>query len=717
MLFGGRGAAAEGTPAGLTVAEREAINPGLPTPPPEVKRTTPAASWATLLELCQQRRYPLAAHLLDLTEVRREEQRPLGSALAEKLCQLLAAEQVEALPGSQLSGEGEEGRNAVVVARLEHPQVGGEVWLRRTRDLRTGEEAWLVTRRTVASLPLWHAAVVEGRELAQQTPLNAGLGPAPPGLKRGSPREAVSGFLELAKRGEFATAAHFLDLSQLPLDEQPRRGAQAARRLLLVLVRQGWVKPAQLSNDPPGAPEQGVAEDRERVATVMVRGREVELTLQRRLDPGLGIVWTFSSDTVAEVGALYRAFGYGVIGDHLPLVFFSYQFGGLQLWQWAALGILVALGWGLGWGIGHWAVSLVKLLARRTQTSWDDLLAHTLDGPLGIVLWGAFLSVTAPWVGLEAASFKITHTLFRLLILVGLAWLLLRIVDAVTGHMRRAAGPGNFLALGFIPILSKVLKALVLVLGILAALDTVGVNVMAVLAGLGLGGLAIAFAAQKTIENLFGAVAIAGDRPFQVGDFVSIGDVTGTVEDVGLRSTRLRTLQRTLVTIPNSAVAAEKVTNFSARDRMLYNPLLGLVYGTTVEQLTYVLDEIRKLLLSHPRVFQELQRVRFRGFGAYALEVEVVAWVETRDFVEFTALAEELNFAIARIVAASGSAFAFPSQTLYLGWDAGIDHQRAAEVAKIVAQRRAAGELAVPEPSAELRAALRPPEGGNGAGI
>lgn len=711
--------AAEGGDA-LAVAEREAINPGLPAPPAGVVRATPVGAWQSLLQLCAERRFVPASHLLDLTEIRVADQQELGKELAEKLCRILSARGVERVPVSALgpgSGADGEGGNAAVVARFQRGGVAGEVWLRRTRDLSSGEVAWLVTRRTVSSLPLWYAVVVEGKPVQVHSDLNQGLGPPPPGLKRGNPRDAVNGFLALARRGDFAVAAHFLDLNEVPAEQQARAGQLLARRLMLMLVRQGWVRSSQLSNDPAGAPEQGVAEDRELLATVAVRGRDVELTLQRRVDPELGMIWTFSADTVAEIPSLYKAYGYSLIGDHLPIVFFAVNFGGLQLWQWCALVLVVAVGWVVSRAAGHWCVLLLRALARRTESKWDDVAVHTLDGPLGIVLWGSWLSLAAPWVGLDATSFAITHTLFRLLVLAGLGWLLFRTVDAITAQMRRAAGEANSLALGFIPIFTKVLKTFVVVLAVLAGLDTVGVKVMALVAGLGLGGLAIAFAAQKTIENLFGAVAIAGDRPFKVGDFISIGDVSGTVEDVGLRSTRLRTLQRTLVTIPNSAMANERITNLTARDRMLYNPTVSVVYGTTAEQLVFIIDEIRKVLLTHPRVFQETQRVRFKGFGAYSLDIEVVAWVTTQDFVEFTAIAEELNLAIMRIVEASGSSFAFPSRTVYLGRDTGLDARKAEEVARMVAERREAGELAVPEPSAELRATLQGKGSANGEGI
>jgi MscS family membrane protein len=241
----------------------------------------------------------------------------------------------------------------------------------------------------------------------------------------------------------------------------------------------------------------------------------------------------------------------------------------------------------------------------------------------------------------------------------------------------------------------------------LAALDVIGVNVVTMVAGLGIGGVAIAFAAQKTIENVFGAATIAGDRPFNVGDYITAAGASGTVEEIGLRSTRIRTLDRTLVTIPNGLLAAGTIVNLTSRDRFLYNPKIAVRYETTADQLTFIIDEIRKALILHPRVFHDSHRARFAGFGPSSLDIEVMAWVVAADYHEYTAIAEDLNFAIARTVEHAGASFAFPSQTLYLGRDTHPAPERAGEIASEVASRRERGVLAVPEPPPGLAESLR----------
>jgi MscS family membrane protein len=269
----------------------------------------------------------------------------------------------------------------------------------------------------------------------------------------------------------------------------------------------------------------------------------------------------------------------------------------------------------------------------------------------------------------------VVNDLCRLLGLVGLGWFLLRLVDASIFRMRASSRPDNQVGLGFLPVLARFAKAVVVLLVGLAALDVVGVKVMGVLAGVGLGGIAIAFAAQKTLENMFGTAAIAGDRPFKVGDYVTIGKDTGTVEDVGLRSTRIRTAERTLVSIPNGVVVAGRIENFTERDRILYNPTVSLAYGASAAQLRAVLDDLRGFLASHTAVHPEEQRVRFRSFAESSLEVEIWCYVTTRDYAEYLRVVEGINFAVADIVERHGASFAFPTRTVHLIDESGVAGQ------------------------------------------
>jgi MscS family membrane protein len=243
----------------------------------------------------------------------------------------------------------------------------------------------------------------------------------------------------------------------------------------------------------------------------------------------------------------------------------------------------------------------------------------------------------------------------------------------------------------------SLLTALVVIAAIVAALGIMGFNLTTMLAGLGIGGIAIAFAAQKTLENLFGGVSVLADEVIRVGDYCRFGDRTGTVEDISLRSTRVRTDARTELSIPNGALATMNIENFSRRDKILFNPVLAIRSETTADQLRYLLAEIRRMLYAHPRVESDSATVRFANFDNSSLRLEVFSYALTRDANEFIAIREDLLLRIMDIVEQSGSGIAFPSQTLYMSRDSGLDKEKAAAAEQQVQQWRDQRQLPFPD--------------------
>jgi MscS family membrane protein len=706
-----------GVRAQVPGVERPAINPGLGPKPPAVLRGTPVESWRTFWDACSAGQFVLAAHLLDLAEVGEGEQRRVGAEVAEKLFGLLeamradpdeVARRLEAVPG-----DGAAAGDAVSVFRFQSGDTPGEIALRRVMDRKNGETAWLISHQTVSNTAVWYRTLVQGERLAGMETLNPGLGPVPPSVHRDSPRASFSGFMDAALHGEFDVAAHFLDLEAVEPARQRARGAVLARRLMLVLLRTRAVVPGALSGDDFGVPEEGVPEHREVLAQVKANGRTVAISLGLRLDPQQGNIWTFAPETVGYVDYLYGVFGYGWVGDVLPGSFFSISFAGLQLWQWLAILLALGIGWVLAKAFQRLLVAAGGLVTRRTRTQWDDEFIRACDGPMCLILWGLLVRPASHWLSLTPTAELILGRGAQLLSLVGVGWLLFRVVDVVSGFVQRSGGEATPVGASFSAVIGRFLKAIVAIFVLLGILSVMGVDVTGLLAGLGIGGIAVAFAAQKTIENLFGAVSLGTDRPFRIGDFIAVDEIQGTVEDMGLRSLRLRTMQRTLVTIPNGVVAAAKIVNFTVRDRILYNPVLGLVYSTTPDQLALVIDEIKRMLLADPRIFPDTVRVRFRSFGSSALDVEVVAWVLTSDWHHYTGVAEELNFRILDIVHRAGSGFAFPSQSVYLTQTAPPDPAARDATAAEVSRRRGAGDWTLPEPSDETAARLRSPRSGD----
>ena len=200
----------------------------------------------------------------------------------------------------------------------------------------------------------------------------------------------------------------------------------------------------------------------------------------------------------------------------------------------------------------------------------------------------------------------------------------------------------------------------------LVILRNLGVNLTPALAGLGVGGIAVALAAQKTLENVIAGASLIFDGAVNEGDFLKVGETLGEVEHVGLRSTRLRTLDRTIVSVPNSQIASMSVETLSARDTYWFHPVVGLRYETTTEQLRRVLDGIRRLLTDHPLVDQMSIRVRFIRLGSFSLDVDVFAYLRARDWNHFLEIQEQLLFSVMNVVQEAGTEVAFPSQTLYM---------------------------------------------------
>ncbi len=338
-----------------------------------------------------------------------------------------------------------------------------------------------------------------------------------------------------------------------------------------------------------------------------------------------------------------------------------------QLLQWLGLILLVVPAWGLGRPLARGSVRLLGRLAARTDTAWDDALLAQLHGPL-VLAWSlaAARVLLVPLAFPAAAEAQATAALKAggMVALFWCAWAAIAVVaQAARARQTRSANPS---LLSLLEIGERGAKAAVAAAGLVAALSALGYPVASLLAGLGLGGLALALAAQKTVENLFGSLSLAIDQPFRVGDFVKIDDFVGTVEAIGLRSTRIRTLDRTLVSIPNGRLAEMRIESFTARDRMRLACTVGLEYGTSAAQMRAVLSGIERVLRDHPRIWPDAVIVRFKELAASSLDIEVMAWFEVPDWGAFQACREEVLLGFMRVVEEAGASFAFPTRTLHL---------------------------------------------------
>jgi MscS family membrane protein len=336
-------------------------------------------------------------------------------------------------------------------------------------------------------------------------------------------------------------------------------------------------------------------------------------------------------------------------------------------WQWIALPVLLLLAWGLGYVLSRITRRILQRIARGTATRWDDEVLERLGGPLTAGWALGTTHVALPWLGPSQSAQDLFDRWLRAAVFVVFFWTLSRAIDAahriIAASSWAKAHPASR---SLLPLGARVGKVCVLAIGLVALLSELGYPVASLIAGLGVGGLAVALAAQKTVENLFGAFSIGADEPFREGDFVRVEDFVGTVEAIGLRSTKIRTLDRTIISLPNGKLSDMRLESLTARDRMRLACIIGLVYGTTAAQMRRVLEGVERVLRAHPKIWPDAVVVRFKELAASSLDIEVMAWFETADFAEFQRIRQELLLQFMEVVEEAGSSFAFPTRTIHL---------------------------------------------------
>jgi MscS family membrane protein len=529
----------------------------------------------------------------------------------------------------------------------------------------------------------------------------------------GTPRGAVAAYLDAVGEGALDEAARYL---AVPGGQHGGAG-ELARKLHEVLEQAVRLDLEEMSSEPEGRLDDGLSPDRERIGAVAFAEDKVPVLLARTRTKAGGEIWRFAPETVSRVGVLHEAVVADPVSEQLPRGLSDWKPLAIPLWKWLVLLALVPAAGLAAWlvvGVLRW---LSPRVLRLESTEALRGTAGRLAPPLRLMLAVALFASGEAFLALPITAGDALSAIELALAIAAGAWLATRILDALAAHVEarlRERGQGQLVAL--VPLGRRSAKIAAMTVTGLALLGTVGLDVTAVIAGLGVGGLAVALAAQKPLENLFSGVTLFADQPVRVGDFCRFGDRIGTVENIGLRSTKVRTLDRTVVSVPNTEFSTIQLENYARRDQLWYHPKLGLRYETTPDQIRYVLVEVRRMLYAHPRVDPDPARIRFVGFGAYSLDLEIFAYVQTTDYGEFLEIAEDLNLRIMDIVARAGTGFAFPSVTAYLEQGEGMPKQRAEEVTEEVAAWREQRALYLPRFPEEQIESLRgrldyPPHG------
>jgi small-conductance mechanosensitive channel len=425
------------------------------------------------------------------------------------------------------------------------------------------------------------------------------------------------------------------------------------------------------------------------------------------------VVWQFTPGTLQNIRSLYAAMEEMPLEAGLPPApsenfYFAMRdrirgfapkllqpWGIIEGWQWLGFGLVVLGSLLLGLVLGRLArLTFLRNWAERAKT--QPLADFVLRWSARTLMLGVGLLMTHGLLGLPDTIAHPVTTLGWCLIVVTVTLMLLLLINVIADRYRNIPQlAGHFRAL--ISLLAGVARVIVSIAGLVLLAHLLSIPYQGVLAGLGIGGLAVALAAQPTLQNFLSGITLYMDRPIAVGDFCSFGGTSGTVEYIGMRSTRIRTLDRTLISVPNSEFSNMQLENYAQRDQIFLKDTLQLRYETTPDQLRLVLVELRKLLLAHPKVAPEPMRVRFVAFGAHSLDIELFAYVRTQDHSEFLAIREDIYLRIMSLIEELGVQFAFPSAVHYHAQDTKSDPELAKRASETVKAWRETDSLPFPD--------------------
>ena len=476
-----------------------------------------------------------------------------------------------------------------------------------------------------------------------------------------SPRAAMRQFLDAAEQEDWALAAGMLQRSA----RTAGRSQESAERVYRFIRRRVLVDLDSISPLSEGDVADGVAQA-DRVGRMFLGvgryARPIELA---RVPGPRGTRWLITTRTLATADSVYDTLDRSWARGRLPSPLLREGPFGVARWKWFVGLLGVPLVWLVTMGLASLLRRAALAVARRTKATWDDQFVERMRGPFRLFVGSALAAALPLALELDAATVSLSFRILRGSALVALFWGLLRLISVAQDHLTSQAWGGDQTsARTVVPLLGRTLKVVLGLAALLAGISEFGYPVGTVLAGLGLGGLVLALAAQKTVENLFGSLSLAADRVFRVGDWVKVDGIEGSVERIGLRSTHLRTNDRTLIKIPNGKLADARVESFGERDRIRFHMTLHLDRATSAGQLRQVLANTESLLHAHPRVWPEGASVKFVALAPQSLDVSVNAWLVTTVSAEFDVMRQELLLGILDVVERAGARLAVPMQVL-----------------------------------------------------
>jgi len=530
-----------------------------------------------------------------------------------------------------------------------------------------------------------------------QAPAPAQPNIPPDPLGRETPRGTILGFLKAAQDEHYAVAAEYFQ-PQLSRRKRSQEDDEEIAALLLTIFNQKLAGALDLaSRDPQGHLDDGLAPDQERVSNAPLN-EKTPILLVRQEDEAGRKLWYFSRESLERVPEIYDSLTFPDLEKKIPQSLVANRFLSMPLWQWIALVIFIPIALLFG--------RLLTLLCVFLMNRWRKARGKSVLIPekfftvdpitltIAIILHYSFVG----YIGTSLIYRLYYRHIVWIFLAISFYWIVTRVTRAVSRRIGASLTTrGKLAERSIVSLVRRFTEITVFLLVGLAILKNLGVDVSTALAGVGIGGLALGLGAQKTFENMFGGVSVLFDKVIQIGDVCRINNQTGVVEDIGLRSTRLRTPERTLIAIPNGTMATATLENLRFRDKFLCQQTIRLRYDLSPDHVRYVLGKIQDLLRADPKVEDATARVRFVRFAEYALEVEIFCYILEPDYAEYLAAQEDLLLKIMDQVEKAGAVVALPTQTTFVSQDSWIDPQKAKAAQAAVEKARdpgVAGETA-----------------------
>lgn len=514
-------------------------------------------------------------------------------------------------------------------------------------------------------------------------------------VSENSPRAFFEDFLTKLKQKNYDDTIQDLDLRHISKSKRYDYAKPLVIKLKKILDRTYWYQASEVSPSASGERGDDLPSYRDLITTIEYKDDIFPIYVDKIKGNSKTSSWKISPLTLNNVNDFYKKVRFGIMGIYLPDFLFEYRFFSIPIWQLLLLFFTFLISWPLATiMVGLGLKIFIPLTKRATILQYDKIYGYFYP-PLRFLTTTTIFSLLVLIMDLPSPVEKPLFFIIKSFYIISLVWGIFSIIDIIHEWLSEEMNNGKEMKhLGKkakLPIGKKTIKLVISFFSLMVMMQNWGIDITAFFAGLGVGGIAIALAGQKTIENLFGGAVLLLDRPVKIGDFCKFGSFMGIVEEIGLRSTRVRTLDRTVITIPNADFSQMQIENYKRRDQILLNLNLSTRYETSSAQLKMLLFRLKKMLVDHPNVGNDPARVRLMNFAAFSIDIQVYAYILTDDYSNFLLIKEGILFDIKNIFEEIGVEFAFPSQTIYRENGAGVSQDKinltGEEIAKMKADK------------------------------